>query len=649
MVKIKMGFLTQLKHGWNAFTNRDPTPVNYYTGPSSWYRPDKVSFSRGNDRTIVGAIFTRIALDVAGIEIEHVKLDDQGRYSETMNSGLNNCLTLEANIDQNARDFIQDVVESMCDEGVVAVVPVDTDLNPYVTGSYDIKTLRTGKIISWKPKSVIVNLYDDNTGKFRDIEVPKKSTAIIPNPFYNIMNEPNSTLKRLVHKYDLLDSIDDQNASGKLNMIIQLPYTTRTEARQKDADRRRNEIEMQLVNSKYGIAYSDATEKIIQLNRSLENNLPEQIEKLTARLYSQLGITEEIMNGTADEKTMTNYYSRTIEPIVNAITLEFTRKFLTKTSRTQGHAVMYFNKPFSLVPTKDLAELADKFTRNEIMSSNEFRQVIGLKPSDDPKDDALLNKNIARDEYGEEYYQNGMDEADYQELTDTTGQIDNDLDELEEMMQSELMHYASPYYDPVKAHEYYMKTRQLKGRNTNRGTLNEQGQEAQQYLKYQIDQDKSRVNESIRLKQKQQQQKLQLDRTAAIRNATRNTQAEISALREQLKGMTPHQREKAKSFIEKRIEALRDANDQHKASIQSEYDMNASKLNGDIAQELATTKEEYAKRYEDELNKIYADSNMTKQKSSGSKSSGSKSTGSSKKGKKDYRIWYGYGDSRNYN
>lgn len=389
----------RLSHAWNAFLNRDPTYDDYiynheYEVSYSSYRPDRPHLTRGNERTIINAIINRMAVDIASMNIKHVKLDENGRYVETVHSDLNNCLTVEANKDQTARSFIQDVAMSMFDEGYIAIVPVDTTLNPFKTSAYDIQSLRTGKIVEWRPDSVKVNVYNDRTGRRQDIICLKKDVAIIENPLYSIMNEPNSVLQRLIRKLSLLDFIDEQKGSERLDLIIQLPYTIKTPTRQKQAEQRRKEIEMQLAGSKYGIAYTDGTEKIIQLNRAVESNLMPQVEYLTSTLYSQLGITTGILDGSADEQTMMNYYSRSIEPCIAAIVDGMKVKFLTKTARTQRQSIVYFRDPFRLVPTSNLAELADKFTRNEIMSSNEFRQIVGLLPSNDPKADELRNKNL---------------------------------------------------------------------------------------------------------------------------------------------------------------------------------------------------------------------------------------------------------------
>ena len=390
-------FTDRLKHAWNAFMNRDPPfTIQEYKdqGYVYSYRPDRMRFSRGNERTIVTSIYNRVAVDCAAVSIQHVRLDENGRFVEQINSGLNNCLTLEANIDQTGRAFMQDVVQSMFDEGVVAIVPVETSINPKKSNSFEILQLRTGKISEWYPKSVGVYVFNEFTGQRERVVFPKDKIAIVENPLYAIINEPNSTMQRLVRKLALLDSVDEQSSSGKLDMIIQLPYIIKTEQRREQAEARRKEIEMQLANSKYGIAYTDGTEKITQLGRSLDNNLMGQIEYLTNMLYSQLGITKEILEGTADEQTMLNYNNRTIEPIVSAIVDEMKRKFLTKTARSQGQSIMYFKDPFKLVPVSQIAEIADKFTRNEILSSNEIRQIIAMKPVDDPNADRLHNSNM---------------------------------------------------------------------------------------------------------------------------------------------------------------------------------------------------------------------------------------------------------------
>lgn len=409
-----MKIIDRLQHGWNAFiNNKDPT---LRPGPSYSYRPDRARFTRGNERSIVTSIFNRIAMDASSIDIEHVSVDKDGRFTGIIDSGLNNCLTLEANIDQTGRAFMQDAVMSMLDEGVVALVPIDTTLD-INTNSFDVETIRVGKIMEWYPQHIKVRVYDENSGTKKDVVVPKRSVAVIENPFYSVINEHNSTMQRLIRKLNLLDAIDEQSGSGKLDLIIQLPYVLKGEQRIKNAEDRRSTLERQLNNSKLGIGYIDSAEHVIQLNRSLDNNLMKQIEYLQSMLYSQLGITQSILDGTADEKTMLNYFSRTIEPIVFAIACEMRRKFLSKTARTQGQSIFYFRDPFKLVPVTELADIADKLTRNEIASSNEMRQKIGWKPSTDPKADELRNKNLSapneesqslnKEQYYEEENQNG--------------------------------------------------------------------------------------------------------------------------------------------------------------------------------------------------------------------------------------------------
>ena len=392
-------FLNRIKNAWNAFVNnRDPTSKWKDIGSSYYYRPDRQRFTGGNERTIVTSVYNRIAMDVAAIDIKHVRLDENDRYLETIDSGINRCFSEEANIDQTGRAFIQDIVMSMLDEGCVAIVPVDTNVDPTLSNSYDILSMRVGQILQWYPNHVQVRVYNDRTGNKEDIILPKETVGIIENPLYAVINEPNSTMQRLIRKLSLLDAIDEQSSSGKLDLIIQLPYTIKTEARRQQAEQRRKEIEMQLTNSKYGIAYTDGTEHITQLNRPIENNLMKQIEYLTSMLYSQLGITTTILDGSADEKTMLNYYTRTIEPIISAIVCEAKRKFLTKTARSQRQSFLFFRDPFKLVPISQIADIADKFTRNEIASSNEIRQCIGMKPSKDPKADMLINSNLNQPE-----------------------------------------------------------------------------------------------------------------------------------------------------------------------------------------------------------------------------------------------------------
>ena len=433
-------FTDRLAHAWNAFMNRDPTRFDY--GNANYTRPDRVRLTRGNERSIVNAVFNRIAVDCAAIKIQHVRLDDNDRFTEVIDDNFNQCLTTSANLDQTGRAFIEDVVMSMLDEGCVAIVPIDTTLNPS-THSFDILSMRTGKIIEWYPEYVKVRVYNQRNGQKEEIVVPKASTAIIENPFYSIMNEPNSTLQRLIRKLNLLDVIDEQSGSGKLDLIIQLPYTIKSPARRQQAEERRQAIEDQLSGSKYGIAYADATEHITQLNRAVENNLLAQCESLTSMLYSQLGITKELMEGSANEEQYNNYSSRTLEPIMAAMTDEMKRKFLTKTARTQKQSVCFFKDPFKLVSATNMADIADKMTRNEIMTSNEVRQVVGMKPADDPRADQLVNKNISQskelleDEMaigeGEENEEETITEEEYMKHKADLDKFDAELDELEKM------------------------------------------------------------------------------------------------------------------------------------------------------------------------------------------------------------------------
>lgn len=389
-----MGLLSRFRNAWNVFKNKDPT-LTVDTGPGYWARPDRMRFSRGNERSIITAVFNRIAMDVAAIPIQHVRTDENGRYKETIQSHINNCLTLEANLDQTGRAFIQDAVQSMFDEGCVALVPIDSDDEPKDSGNFPVYTIRTGRIVEWFPEYIKVNVYNELTGKREDIKVLKSTTAIIENPMYSVMNEPSSTMQRLARKLALLDVVDEQASSGRLDMIIQLPYVIKTPARREQAEIRRKDIERQLAEGKYGIAYTDGTERITQLNRPVENNLMKQIEYLTNLLFSQVGVTQAILDGSADEQAMMNYTNRILEPILSAFVDEMKRKFLTNTARTQHQTFMYFREPFRLISSSDIAEIADKFTRNEIMTSNEIRQIIGMKPSDDPSADELRNKNLS--------------------------------------------------------------------------------------------------------------------------------------------------------------------------------------------------------------------------------------------------------------
>ena len=421
-------FGARLKHAWNAFTNPEEK-TQWDLGSSYTTRPDRVRSYISNERSIVTSIYNRISVDSASIAIRHVRLDDNSRFIEEINSGLNNCFTLEANIDQAARAFRQDIVMTLLEKGVAAVIPVDTTFNPNTTGSYDIKTLRVGDIVQWYPKHIRVSLYNDRTGLREEIVLEKRLVAIIENPLYSVMNEPNSTLQRLLRKLTLLDSVDEASSSGKLDIIIQLPYVIKSEARRQQAEQRRQDIEFQLKGSQYGIAYTDGTEKITQLNRPAENNLMQQVEYLTNLLFGQLWLTPEIMNGTADEKAMLNYTNRTLEPILTSITESLKRTFLTKTALSQKQSIEFFREPFKLVPISDIAEIADKFTRNEILSSNEIRQIVGFKPAGDPKADKLVNSNMPQSELSNDEVVD-QSESDSTMMNDAFDEMDSALDQV---------------------------------------------------------------------------------------------------------------------------------------------------------------------------------------------------------------------------
>ena len=641
-----MGFIDRLQHGWNAFMNKDPTRGYYDTGPGYSYRPDRPRLTRGNERTIVTSIFNRIALDVASLNITHCKVDENGRYVSSIDSSLNNCLNLEANLDQTGRAFIQDVVISMFDEGCVAVVPVDTSIDPEISGSYNIESMRTGKILEWYPKHVKVRVYNENTGIKEDIKLPKSSVSIIENPLFAVVNEPNSTLQRLMRKLALLDVVDEQTSAGKLDMIIQLPYTIKSEARRTQAEARRKDIEMQLTNTKYGIAYVDATEKITQLNRPLENNLMKQIEYLTNMLYSQLGITQTILDGTADEQTLLNYHSRTIEPIASAIVDEMKRKFLTKTARTQKQTITFFRDPFKLVPVNNIADIADKFTRNEVLTSNEIRQIIGFKPSSDPKADELRNSNLNHpDENGNQGQKQGQGlpeqlnqgNGEYEQAMGDLDELDAQLDDLESSLPDEsLKHYASPYYDPVKAHEYYMKNRELKGENSRKSTagLNDEGKAVARYVKNQLDTErKSKVDAHNNQTQAQiDVKKNNMDSTinakkknmiASIESHKTQTKEKIEKLREELKGMSMDDWNKHAERIQSEIAKLRESNDTIRAKLQAEYSSESANLRTAYKNdstnlrnahktETARLSKEYEEKYKSELDKLKSDAKYIK-------------------------------------
>ncbi len=608
---------SRLKNAWNVFMNRDPTKEFQNWGEVSYYRPDRPRLTRGNERSIVTSVINRIAMDAAAINIRHAQLDGSQRYLRDMDSGLNRCLNLEANVDQTGRALRQDIYMSMMDEGCVAVVPVETNDDPDETDGYEILSLRTGKITAWMPQHVRVRLYDERTGKREEVTVPKKTVAIVENPLYAVMNEPNSTMQRLMRKLALLDVIDEQNSSGKLDLIIQLPYVIKTEARRQQAENRRKDIEQQLAGSKYGIAYTDGTEKITQLNRSLENNLMAQIEYLTSMLYSQLGITKEIMDGTASEEVMLNYNNRTIEPLVSSVADEMKRKFLTKTARTQGKSVVFFRDPFRLVPVGKLAETADKFTRNEIMTSNEFRQVIGLKPSSDPKADQLRNSNLNQAEPGTE----GESQEDLQARLQELDEADADLDDMEADLahsdeeteeEDELSHYASPYYDPVKAHEYYMKTRELKGRKTSTAGLNDEGKGAATYVKGQIEGERKLRTEAANTTRRQNLESATEKARKAINTGAASTRRKVNDLRHKLSRMSKAEKLLNKGRIQSEIDTLREENSRERRQIQVQL-QNYGKVENLKYQNEAKRLSNWAEEtYDEQLGKIQGEKSFQK-------------------------------------
>ena len=612
---------SKLKNAWNAFFNRDPTDEYINLGSSYSYRPDRQRIMRYKDQSIVTSVYNRIAMDVAAINIQHSRLDKNDRFIEIIESGLNNCLTLEANVDQTGRAFLQDVAMSLMDEGVVALVPIDTSFNPNVTGSYDILTMRVGEIIEWYPTHVKVRVYNEKTGKKEDLTLKKSIVAIIENPLYYVMNGPNSTMKRLIRKLSLLDIVDEQSSSGKLDMIIQLPYIIKTEARKAQAENRRKDIENQLADSKFGIAYTDGTERITQLNRPVENNLMKQIEYLTSMLYSQLGITTSILDGTADEQTMLNYYNRTIEPIVSAIVDEMIRKFLTKTARTQLQSILFFRDPFKLVPVANIAEIADKFTRNEIMTSNEIRQIIGMTPSDNPSADELRNKNLTAP-MGDEGFideeeieeDEPMSEEEYNSRMKDIDDLDSQLDELDEEMQhSELMHrvYASPYYDPVKAHEYYERTKHLRERKST-SKLNDSGKNAASYVKQQLDAEKKSKIEEDKSRTDSEVESAKERTNTAIEGHKNLTQSKIDGLRSQLKNMSKEQKEQQREQIQSQIASIREDNSNMRKLLRDEYRKQSGELRTKHKETRNAIKEEYEEKYMQELDNMKSDSKFSK-------------------------------------
>lgn len=630
-----MDVFTRFKKAWNVFRGTENNTFQYL-GPSSYGRYDRIRLRGGNERSIVTSVFNKIALDCSSVKIRHVKLDSDGNFLSEQKSGLNECLSIEANVDQSSANFIRDIVMSMFDEGCVAVVPIDTSENILLTTSYDVYTFRVGKVTQWFPYHVTVEIYDERTGQKKEVTLPKRAVAIIENPLYAVTNEPNSTVQRLIRKLNLLDVIDEQNGSGKLDLIIQLPYIIKTEARREQAETRRKDIENQLSGSKYGIAYTDGTERITQLNRPVENNLMKQIEYLTSMLYSQLGITQGVLDGTADENVMENYYGRTIDPILSAIIDEFKRKFLTKTARTQGQDIQFFRDAFKLVSPTKIAEMADTLRRNEIMTSNEIRQKIGMKPSPNKKADDLSNPNLNHPEESNE--DENIDNNIYEDALQSLDEFDAQLDDMEKLVASdeyspELLHYASPYYDPVKAHEYYEEHKKLKGKRSTAG-LNDKGKEAAKYVKDQLTSErKKKVDEhkeytdssieTVRNETTSEIEKNREDTQQKIDSYKSQMQSKIDRLSATLKSMSKEERALKSDSIKAMIADLREDNKAQREELMSDYKSfrdesraeqktEVSGYREDHKTEKARLKTEYDEKYEAELEKIKSSSEFQK-------------------------------------
>lgn len=612
-------FRSRLKNAWNAFSNKENEyQVSYDIGPGYSSRPDRHRIITGSERTIISSIYTRIAIDVASTSFEHVRMDDNDRYLETINSGLNNCLNVEANIDQTGVAFMLDVVISLLDEGCIAVIPTDTSANPELTSSYDIYSMRVGKIVNWYPRHVRVELYNENTGQRQQVTLSKSSVAIIENPFYSVMNEKNSTMNRLVYKLGLLDDADAKSVSSNLDMIIQLPYTVKTPTQEKRAEDRRKSIEAQLTGSKYGIAYIDSTEKVTQLNRSLENNLLSQVEKLTNQLYSQLGMDETILNGTANSDTMNNYYQRTVAPIIKVIKDEFIRKFISKTARTQRQSIMTFQDPFRYMTVTQIANLVDPMSRNEVLTPNEFRTALGFKPSENPDSDELRNRNLI----DVNSYQNNTDEdqemseEDYQNALAQLDQSDSELDQLDSDLSHSipdfLEHYASPYYDPVKAHEYYMKTRELKGtKKTSTAGLTDEGKAAASYVKNQLSEERKAKIKEARAKSKQTVAQTKQHISVQIAQQTANASAQMRLIKAKMAHASTEEKLKYKS----QIASMKAKNNKIRASLQAQMRSASSGSSQALSEQIKKIIADYKAKQELELENIASDSGFQKKTS----------------------------------
>lgn len=643
-----VAFSDRLIHAWNAFV-RSPEKFTPSVGYAYGMKPDRRFLTRGNDRSIISALYNRIAIDVSMVDIRHCRIDKATRqYLETIDSGLNECLNISANVDQSGRAFIQDAVMTMFDDGVAALVPVDTNLNPQLTNSFDILSMRVGRVLEWYPRAVKLSVYNDReySGQRQEIIMPKDKVAIVENPLYQIMNEPNSTLQRLIRKLNLLDNIDEQSSSGKLDLIVQLPYVIKTEERRRQAEKRRQDLEDQLASSQYGVAYTDGTEKVTQLNRTIENHMLAQVKYLTDQLYGQLGVSENLINGTATPQEILNYNNRTVEPIIKAICDALSRTFLTKTARTQGQTVMFFRDPFRLVPLTDLANIAAAFTSNEIMSSNEFRSILGYARSDEPNADQLRNANI--NPLGTnvtDTNQQSDQPTDDGDLSNTLDDQSSQLDDLESRLQSfqqsdqsvsALEHYASPYYDPVKAHEYYMRTRQLKGRQST-GGLNTQGKEALTQVKANLKAERDARLKKAKAKRDTTLEKSQSETEQKIAQNATKMQSEIQSLYAELDGLSGLNKaslaRKIKE-IQSKIASLRQENSKAKAELTAANRMTSQSARSEYASESKSARADYTSKVKSETAKITGESSFQKPKKTKKTRKGRSSrTGSSRSSK----------------
>lgn len=636
-----MTFFDRLAHAWSAF-RYGKSYERYDYGISSGWRPDKVTLALANERSIIASIYNRISVDAASINIRHVRVDTNDRFLEVMDSKLNERFEDMANIDQTSRAFFQDVVLSLMDEGHVAIMPTVGKLNDNDNHIIEIESLRVAQILNWYPEHVRLRAYNEKTGTREETILPKSLVAIVENPFYSVMNEPNSTLKRLIRKLNYLDELDSKSATGKLDLIIQLPYIIKTPARREQADKRIQDIQKQLDGSKLGIAYTDGTERVVQLNRSVENNLLPQIEMLTNQLYSQLGLTEAILNGSATEEELNNYFNRTIGPILTAVTEAMRVKFLTKTARTQGQSIMFFRDPFKLATLQQITEMADTFIRNQIFSANDVRAIVGYKPDPNPQSDQLINPNMPQEGIsGEQLTEAGgdeMTEEDYQEAFAQLDAVDAELDEFEASLG--LIHYASKYYDPVKAHEYYMKNRELVGRRSTVG-LNEKGREAARYVKAQLTSERKEKQQRVRDRttsdiasvKSQTQENLESARERKkqqIANHKAAMDAQITSLKNALASLDSEQKKVAKPKVQEAISELREENKKVREELNVEYSEYSAQVRSQRSEEIADLRSEssarraglktqYDEKYIEELDRIKADPSMQKQKKSSSK------------------------------